>query len=164
MKDSKSEEFSTAGLRAIQRRRTNIPRTITFVLISAIMLIFFVLWYKSWPQKIDCLREAQRIANALNEYISTYKRLPPLLNTLPIEKGRYDITHYEYRFIGFGLTSLPPNGTIICYCKLPHRSLIHRSGRHILIFEDGQVKIMWLDEDEFQKMMEDQPKRLFLIY
>ncbi len=152
-----TDPVSSSKIRTIKKRKLDISRTILVMLLSSTMLIFFLVWYKSWPQRMDCYREAVRIAQALNKYIYQHHKLPPVLTVLSIPKGRYGIGHYEYRFIGLGLPQIPPEGTIICYCAKPHQSLIHEPGRHILIFKEGNIKIIWVTEKEFQKIIKNTP-------
>ena len=154
-----SEIIQESAYKKLKRRKFDFVRGFILVLTSAAALILFMMWYRSWPQRFDCYRTSIRLANALNEYYDKYHQLPSVLEVLNVKKGRYDISHYTYRFIGFGGSSLH-DGTIIAYCKRPHKSLfnIHVPWRHVLIFVNGKIRVQWMPEQEFQKLIKHQPK------
>ncbi len=157
-KDNQSDIITEGDYRRLKRRKIDVVRGIILVLTSAIALILFMMWYKSWPQRVDCYRTSVRLASALNNYYKEYHQLPPILSVLNVRPGRYNLSHYEYRFVGFGADKLR-DGTIIAYCRQPHKSLfhIHTAWRHILVFLKGKIVVQWVTEDEFQKIMKSQP-------
>ncbi len=153
------ETIKESDYKKLRRRRVDIVRGTILALTSAVALVLFMMWYRSWPQRLDCYKTSVRLANALNEYYAKYHQLPPVLEVLNIKHGRYDINHYTYRFVGFGEASLH-NGAIIAYCSRPHKSLfnIHVPWRHVLIFMNGKIKVEWTPEKEFQQIIKTQPK------
>ncbi len=157
-KTSQTDIITGGDYRRLKRRRIDIVRGTILALTTAVALILFMMWYRSWPQRIDCYKASVRLANALNEYYSKYHQLPPVLEVLDFKHGRYGVSHYTYRFIGFGKSRLQ-NGMIIAYCSHPHKSLfnIHVPWRHVLIFMNGKINVEWVPEKEFQRAIESQP-------
>jgi len=137
---------------AVDRRRVNSVRTGIVVVLTAVVLIFFVIWYRAWPQRWDCFKEAQRVAVAVEEYRARNNSFPPLLSTLSIKNGRYNYDHFEYCLTGLGGPADPPAGTLIAYCQETHQPLLGTPWRHILIFSKHHIAINWLAEKEFKKL------------
>lgn len=143
--------------RALREAKRNLVRAIIIILTTSIAMIFFVVWYKAWPQRLDCYRQSVRLASALDKYYIAYRKLPPVLSMLDVKTGRYKIEHYKYRFEGFGYVGRLRDGMIIAYCRLAHKGLFHKPGRHILIYRQGKIDVIWLGEEEFQRIIKTQP-------
>lgn len=141
---------------AIKRRRLIFWRSLLIALVTTAGIAMFVIWYKAWPQKMDCYATAQKLAYALDKYRTKNNELPPLLEAVEIDGTRYSIDHYTYRLTGFGGPPAYPDGTVIAYCRSPHEGLFHNSGRHVLLFKNKRLRLVWMDEDEFRKYMKTQ--------
>lgn len=140
------------------RRRTDLRRTLATVIITAVVLILFVVWYKAYPHKLDCQNTAQQIADYLNTYRQKYQSFPIVIDEAEIERGRFPIDHFTYRFSGMGADAHQPDGTIVVYCRAPHRTLFRESGRHVLKVEKDKIVLQWIPEDEFQRLLKQQSR------
>jgi hypothetical protein len=136
--------------RTVYRRRISILRAALVALITAVALIFFILWYRAYPQRLDCLRMAQRLTVALEEYREKNKSLPSLLEVLPIKTGRYNMEHFTYYFTGLGGPAVLPDRTLVAYCANPHRALFIQPWRSVILFEKGRITQTTLPENQFQ--------------
>ena len=136
--------------RTVYRRRISILRAGTVALVTAGALIFFILWYRAYPQKLDCLKLAQRLTVALEMYREKNKCLPSLLEVLAVKTGRYNFDHFDYYFAGLGGPGVLPNETLIAYCANPHRALFTQPWRSVILFERGQITLKTLPEKQFQ--------------
>ncbi|NLX06978.1 MAG: hypothetical protein GXY33_17715 [Phycisphaerae bacterium] len=139
----------------LRQRRTNLYRGVLAVMVVSAVMLFFVVWYKSWPQKLDCRRAAVRLAIALEQYGVRENRLPSLLDVLDLRSGRYRSDHYEYPLAGFGGSPMLPEGSIVAYCAQSHTGLLHDPGRHVLVFHQRRIVVLWLDEARFQQALGD---------
>ncbi len=138
--------------RTVYRRRISILRAATVALVTSVALIFFILWYRAYPQRLDCIKIAQRVTIALEEYRVTNKVLPPLLEMLSVKPGRYSIDHFDYYFTGIGAPPILPDETLIAYCDHPHRALFIEPWRSVILFEKGHVTYRMIPENLFQEM------------
>ncbi len=138
--------------RTVYRRRISLLRAGFVALVTSVALILFILWYRAYPQKIDCRRQAERIAVALEDYRLQHKSLPAMLDILPIKPGRYGLEHYEYYFSGLGGPETLPDDTLIAYCSPPHHALWEAPWRSVILFEKGKVTMKVLTENQFQTL------------
>jgi len=153
---SKEETFKPkpAGpARVAYRRRISLVRTGIVALVTSAALIGFIFWYRDLPQRMDCYRMAQRIAAGLNESRQVRRRLPSTLDELGVPEGRYQIEHYEYRFLGFGGLGDLTDGVVVGYCQAPHHPLFSPPWRHVLIAHRGIISVSRMSEEEFQALL-----------
>jgi len=135
------------------RRRIDLFRLFLITLATLAALGLFLVYYRTWPQRMDCLKLATRVAHACQTRWEQTGALPFTLETLDVKPGRFPLRHYDYRFVGFGSSDKLPDGTIIAYCQTPHQNLFQRPGRSVLFVEHGRLVVRWLTEDQFQKML-----------
>jgi len=143
--------------RVVYRRRISTLRAILVGSTISIALIFFIVWYRSWPNQVGCNRQAVRICAAFDTYIAKNNRMPPFLETLDVKPGRFSVSHFDYIFKGIGGPGRLPNGTIIAYCVPPHYPLFSDPWRNILIYQDSHIVFQRISETEFKKVFAKQP-------
>jgi len=153
----RTKPVSGGNSRTAHRRRINLIRASIVALITSVVLIFFIVWYRAYPQKVDCFRMSQRLVGALEEYREKNKTLPTSLDTLPIKPGRYDLNHFEYFFNGLGGPDHLPDDTFIAWCASPHRSLFEEPWRSVILFEKGRIVLKTLPEKQFQTLRSQMP-------
>jgi len=149
--DKPSEQVGQSLQRQAQRRRFRVIRTATVAATMAIAMIFFLLWYRGFPHRLDCYRSMHKLVVQLDQHRQKYGRFPPVIPNPEEVLGRYKGLHYKYRFEGYGAPGRLPEGTIIAYCRRPHHTLFHKPWRHVALWQNGKIAIVWLPEDEFQK-------------
>jgi hypothetical protein len=137
--------------RAAHRRRIGLLRMTLVVLVTTVALICFIVWFRAWPQRADCAKQAQRLAIALDDYRRTHHAFPPVLDVLSIKSGRYAMGHFDYLFAGLGAPADPPDGTWVAFCLVPHRSLFSQPWRHVIFVNHAALSITWLPEKQFQE-------------
>jgi len=155
-----SEPFRAAhrgASRVVYRRRISTLRAILVGSTISVALIFFVIWYKSWPNQIGCNRLAVRTCAAMNAYLLKNDRLPPFLETLNVKPRRYSVDHFEYLFEGVGGPGRLPNGTVVAYCVPPHYPLFSDPWRNVLIYQDSHIAFQRISDAEFKKILAKQP-------
>lgn len=157
-------EQHKVGPRRLRKAKRDLLRAAIIILTTSTAMVFFVVWYKAWPQRLDCYRQSLRLASALDHYYTAYRKLPPVLNMLELKSGRYHIGHYKYQFEGFGYVGRLRDGMVIAYCRVPHTGLFRAPGRHILIYREGKIIVVWLPEKEFQTLIRSQPDPSKLWY
>jgi len=140
----------------LKRRRTNMLRLFLVLLFWTAGMIMFVVWYKNWPQKMDCARTAKRLTVAIDNYRATHQSLPAFFDEINVKPGRFNMTHYEYRFLGFGGPANLPDGTVVAHCAEPHKGILHESGRYVIRFLNNKLVLEWMTEPAFQQIMDKQ--------
>jgi len=146
--DAVDMKLPHGSTRALRRRRISLLRATLVILITSAALVLFVFWYRSLPQGLDCARSAQRVASALEVYTTEHHRLPPILDVLPVKKGRFGIEHFDYWFAGIGGPAILPDGTIVAYCVTPHPSPFQEKWRSAIIFKNGHFVISRVTEND----------------
>jgi hypothetical protein len=152
----RNKNLSPEASRVVYRRRISLIRATLVALIISVALIFFIFWYLTWPHRMDCAKQSQRIAMALENSLRQTESFPPRLESLSIKPGRFGLEHYEYYFTGIGGPGFLPEGTIVAYCLQPHRPLFSEPWRNALIYQKGHLVIQWMTEDNFQKLLAKQ--------
>lgn len=142
--------------RILKRRKLDLFRTVTLIVIVGSGLIFFTSWYRSWPQDLDCQRMNQRLVIALENYRHSHRRLPQILKLVDVRTGRYTLDHYEYWFEGLGGPEVLPEGTIIAYCKRCHNPMFSDPWRSVILFMNGVITTGRMNEPEFQQRIAKQ--------
>jgi hypothetical protein len=155
-RDSNTDRNQPLPPRYLPRRRNSFYHAVLIILITTTALLFFFNWYLKIPQGLDCVRMAQRIASALNNYQKTEHKLPPTLESLALHKGRYGVDHFEYWFKGLGGPENIPDGTIIAYCKNPHVPTFSSPWRTALVLYNHQIVVTRFPESEFQNLIKKQ--------
>ncbi len=155
-KSNPTDHTSPTRSAAIRRRQRRLYGWFLTLILTGIALGVFIMWYKAWPQKVDCQRTIARIRVAMENYRRDHRKLPPLLDTMELKPGRYRTTHYAYLLEGFGGPATYKDGTVIAHCARPHEGIFHEPGRHMLIFQDRQINFTWISETEFQAIIKDQ--------
>ena len=145
----------------VKGMRVGLFRAAIFAIVSAMVLMVFVYWYKYWPQQMDCRTGISRIADKLYDYAQTHQRLPMVLEELDVNPGRYDLSHYTYRFMGFGGLPVQPNGTIIIHCNQVHKGMFREPGRHQIMVQNGSFVTQWVSQEQFDEIMttQDEPRK-----
>ncbi len=139
--------------RIVYRRRISLVRTILVGLIISVALVFFVIWYRTVPHRLDCTKEAHRIAVALDAHVLKNQSFPTILDSLPIKPGRFGTEHFEYCFIGLGGPGNIPDGTFVAYCLQPHRPMFGEPWRNVLIRKNDHLVVQYMTEEQFQKLL-----------
>lgn len=140
-------------LQNLRQRRDVIIRMTIIALITTAGMALFVVWYKQWPQRIDCRRAMTRIVQGLDKYAAEHHRLPAVLEELKIPQGRFSIEHYEYTLEGLGGRPVLRDNTVLVFCGKPHEGPFHEPGRHVLMFVNNRLSLLWFEEPEFRDMM-----------
>jgi len=147
-------------LQNLRQRRDVMLRMIIIALITTAGMALFVVWYKQWPQRMDCRRTMTRLIQSLDTYVDEHHRLPAVLEDLQMAPGRYPVSHYEYTLEGLGGQPILKDGTILIFCAKPHKGAFHDPGRHVLMFKNSRLVLLWLEEPQFRKLIADQGYRL----
>lgn len=141
-----------------RRRRLGLFRGIIIVVTTSAALIMFVSWYRGYPHKSECRNAGMILARALQDYAVENRRLPAVFESLELKKKPFIVAHFEYAFIGFGMSANLPDGTIVAHCRQTHEMLFHPAWRYVLIYDQGRIVVRLIPESEFEQIQARQKR------
>jgi hypothetical protein len=132
------------------RRRRFVRSAVLFLFLTAAMVLVSLAHRDSQAAKAaeQCRAWAEYAARELT---AKYKgRMLPLL--LPHrEKDRERVrTHYHYEWSND--RHVAANERVgVCCCKQPHRFFLRPDGRHVILFDGEDFRVVWMTEDAFRE-------------
>lgn len=138
---------SSVSLPVVAKRRRRVWRAVGFIVAGTAAMVVLAAINRDHQDVRGCRTTLEAAVKVFGERTSTM-----LPRAFPVgdRAGLNPARHYYY--VPDALFLEHGRGDIgVCCCAMPHRLFFQDDGRHVVVFNNGEFRVRWLTESQFQR-------------